>query len=147
MLASVSLEVFADDAGYVSRDAAARQKLFTGGSPLASCNTLKGTSGYGITLKRESLASVSLEVFADDAGYASTGRWSVSGGAIMCGGACVYWFSRTQRCVTLSTTEAEYVAPGDAVKGLLLLRQVWRFILPGKVMSCFLVFEGTQGAV
>ena len=27
----------------------------------------------------------------------------------MCGGACVCWFSRTQKCVTLSTSEAEYV--------------------------------------
>ena len=40
----------------------------------------------------------------------------MSGGAIMCGGACVCWFSRTQKCVTLSTSEAEYVALGDAVK-------------------------------
>ena len=35
----------------------------------------------------------------------------------MCGGASsVCWFSRTQKCVTLSTSEAEYVALGDAVK-------------------------------
>ena len=44
-----------------------------------------------------------------------TGR-SVSGGAIMCAGACVCWFSRTQKCVTLPTSEAEYVALGDSVK-------------------------------
>ena len=31
----------------------------------------------------------------------------------------VYWFSRTQKCVTLSTSEAEGVALGDAVKELL----------------------------
>ena len=49
----------------------------------------------------------------------------------MCAGACVYWFSRTQKCVTLSTSEAEYVALGDAVKELLFLRQVWRFMIPG----------------
>ena len=57
----------------------------------------------------------------------------------MCGGASVCWFSRTQKCVTPSTSEAEYVALGDAVKELLLLRQV-RFMLPSKVMPCFLVF-------
>ena len=43
----------------------------------------------------------------------------------MCAGACVCWFSRTQKCVTLSTFEAEYVALGDAVKELLFSRQVW----------------------
>ena len=65
----------------------------------------------------------------------------------MCVGACVCWFSRTQKCATLSTTEAENVALGDAVKELLFLREVWRFTLPGKGMACFLMFEDNQGAV
>ena len=64
----------------------------------------------------------------------------------MCGGASVRWFSRTQKCVTLLTSEAEYVALGDAVKELLFLRQVWRFMLPSKVMPCFPIFEDNQGA-
>ena len=42
-----------------------------------------------------------------------------------------------QKCVTLSTSEAEYVAHGDAVKELLFLRQVWHFMSPGKGMPCF----------
>ena len=80
----------------------------------------------------------SLEVFAD-ADYASraTDNRSVSGDAIMCAGACVCWFSRTQKSVTLSASEAEYVALGDAVKELLFLRQVWHFMIPGKGMPCF----------
>ena len=63
-------------------------------------------------------------VFFADADYASeaTDRRSVSGGAIMCGGVFVCWFSRTQKCGTLSTSEAEYVALGDAVKELLFSR-------------------------
>ena len=67
-------------------------------------------------------SSISLEALAD-ADYASkaTDRRSVSGGAIMCADACVCWFSRTQKCVTLSTSEAEYVALGDAVKEVLFL--------------------------
>ena len=56
-------------------------------------------------------------------------------------------FSRTQKCVTLPTSEAEYVALGDAVKQLLFSRQVWRFMLPGKGMPCFPVLEGNQGAL
>ena len=83
------------------------------------------TSEYGITFQRGTLYSISLEVFAD-ADYASkaTDRRSVSRGVIMCGGASVCWFSRTQKYVTLSTSEAEYVALGDAVKELLFLRQI-----------------------
>ena len=98
---------------------------------------------------REGLCLVfSLEVFAN-ADYASkaTDRRSISGGLIMCGGASVCWFSRTQKCVTVSTSEAKYVALGDAVKELLFLRQVWRFMLPSKVMPYFPVFEDNQGAV
>ena len=100
---------------------------------------INGTSEYGsITFQGGTSSSISLEVFAD-ADYASKAndRRSVSGGVIMCGGASVYWFSRTQKCVTLSTSEAEYVALGDAVKELLFLRQIWRFMLPSKVMPCF----------
>ena len=96
---------------------------------------INGTCGFGITYQRGTTVGISLEVFAD-ADYASraTDRRSVSGGAIMCAGGCVCWFSRTQKCVTLSTSEAEYVALGDAVKELLFLRQVWRFMIPGKGM-------------
>ena len=64
------------------------------------------------------------------------------------------WFSRTRKCVTrtrkcvtLFTSEAEYVALGVAVKELLFFRQVWRFMIPGKRMPCFAVFEDNQGAL
>ena len=78
---------------------------------------VNGTSEYGITFQRETLSSISLEVFAD-ADYASkaSDRRSVSGGVIVCGGPSICWFSRTQKCVTISTSEAEYVTLGDAVK-------------------------------
>ena len=72
-----------------------------------------------------------MQVFAD-ADYASKAadRRSVSGGLVMCGGACVSWFSRTEKIVTLSTTEAGYVAIADVMKEVLFPRQVWRFMLP-----------------
>ena len=57
------------------------------------------------------------------------------------------WFSRTQKCVTLSTSKAEYVALGDAVKEFLFLRQVWRSMIPGKEMPRFPVFENNQGVL
>ena len=66
----------------------------------------------------------------------------------MCGGACVCWLSRTQKCVTVAASETEYVALGDAVEKLLFLRQVvWRSMLHGEVMPCSPVFEDNQDAV
>ncbi|CAB1107872.1 unnamed protein product [Ectocarpus sp. CCAP 1310/34] len=84
-----------------------------------------------------------------DADFASKAadRRSISGGIVTCGGGVVSWFSRTQKCVTLSTTEAEYVALGDVVKEILFLRQVWRFMFPKVSMPCIPVFEDNQGAI
>lgn len=109
---------------------------------------VKRTSSLGITFQRGRMEGVTLQVFAD-ADYASKAadRRSVSGGLVMCGGGCLSWFSRTQKCVTLSTTEAEYVAMVDIVKEVLFLRQVWRFMLPEVGMPCIPVFEDNQGAI
>ena len=88
---------------------------------------INGTCGFGITYQRETTVGIFLELFAD-ADYASKATdmmRSVSGGVIMCAGACVCLFlGRRNKCVTLSTSEAEYVTLGDAVKELLFLRQV-----------------------
>ena len=53
-----------------------------------------------------------------DADYASkaTDRRSVSWGVMMCAGGPVSWYSKTQKYVTLSTTQAEYVAMSDVAK-------------------------------
>ena len=62
-----------------------------------------------------------LETYVDaDYAHKAEDRRSVSGVAVCCGGTLVPWFSRTQKCVTLSTTEAEYVAMANGVKGALL---------------------------
>ncbi|CAB1120479.1 unnamed protein product [Ectocarpus sp. CCAP 1310/34] len=109
---------------------------------------VRRTSWMGITFERGVVTGMSMQVFVD-ADYASkaTDRRSVSGGLVMCGGGCVTWFSRTQKCVTLSTTEAEYVAIADVLKEVLFLRQVWRFMLPDASMPCIPVFEDNQGAI
>ena len=93
---------------------------------------INDTFAFGITYQRETSVGFSLEVFAD-AGYASKAT-------DMCRGACICGLFRTQKRLTLSMSEAEYVARGDAVKQLLFLRQVWRFMLPGKGMSYFPIF-------
>ncbi|CAN0505821.1 unnamed protein product, partial [Discosporangium mesarthrocarpum] len=48
----------------------------------------------------------------------------------MFAGVAVSWFSRTQRCVALSSIEAEYMAIGECVKELLFLRNVLSFLQP-----------------
>ena len=77
-------------------------------------------SHFGITFQRGS--GLELVVYAD-ADYASKAadRRSVSGGAVMRVGACVCWFSRTQKCVTFSTTEAEYAALADPIREVILI--------------------------
>ena len=107
---------------------------------------LRTTSDLSISYQRGS--GLNLELFAD-ADYASkvTDRRSGSGRVVICGGAAVSWFSRTQECVTLSTTEAEYVAMSECAKEALFMRHVWCFILPTRGMPCMKVFEDNQGAV
>lgn len=61
-------------------------------------------------------------VDADYAGKA-TDRRSVSGAAVTCGGVPVAWFSRTQKYVTLPTTEAGYFAMGGGVKETMFIRE------------------------
>ena len=81
---------------------------------------LRGTKGRGHGFTRGRGLGVSFYVDADYAKKADDGR-SVSGAVVMCGGVCVCWKSTTQRCVTSSTTEAEYVARGDGVKEALFI--------------------------
>ena len=75
------------------------------------------TSGHGITFQRGMSSGVDLELYVDsDFASRDTNRRSVSGGDVMCAGACVSFFSRTQKRVTISSTEAEYVALAAGIK-------------------------------
>ena len=78
-----------------------------------------------------------------DADYAHKveDRRSVSGVAVCCGGTLASWFSRTQKCVTLFTTEAEYVAMADGVKEALYVRGVLVFLMPSLGSPGMGVFE------
>ena len=84
---------------------------------------LKGTRSLGITYERGS--GLSLNVYAD-ADYASkeNDKRSVSGIAVTLGGTVVSHTSKTQRAVSLSTSEAEYIAAGEVVKEALFVRAV-----------------------
>ena len=84
---------------------------------------LNGTRSLGTTYERGS--GLSLNVYAD-ADYASkeNDRRSVSGIAVTLEGTVVSHTSKTQRVVSLSTSEAEYVAAGDGVNEALFVRAV-----------------------
>ena len=80
------------------------------------------TSDLDLTFRRDSdLGSVQMEFDLEtyvEADYAhkAEDRRSVSGVAVCCGGTPVSWFAGTQKCISLSTTKAEYVAMADGVK-------------------------------
>jgi transposase InsO family protein len=82
----------------------------------------------GITYRRTG-AEVQLVGYAD-ASYASDAatRRSHTGFVFTLGGAAVAWCSKKQRCVTLSTTEAEYVALCEASKEVPWLRRQLAFL-------------------
>ena len=84
-----------------------------------------------------------------DADYAhkAEDRRSISGVAVRCGGTPLSLFSRTQKCVTLSTTKAEYAAMADWVKEALYVRRVLFFLFPCLGSPSIGVLEHTKGAV
>ena len=65
----------------------------------------------------------------------------------MCAGGVIMWFSKTQKCITMSTTHAEYVAMAEMGKEILFLRQVWRFMLPKELRPCIPLYEDNEGAI
>ena len=74
----------------------------------------------------------------------------LTGGQFPVGLSCVVgrvcWFSRTQKCLTLSTTEAKYVALADTSKEAMFMRYVWGFIFRGFGERGTTVFEDIEGA-
>jgi len=85
---------------------------------------LKGTSGLGI-LYEKSTENTCLQGFSD-ADYACDldTRRSTTGYLFKLAGGAVTWGSLRQRTVSLSTTEAEYIAACEAVKEAIWLKQL-----------------------
>ena len=82
-----------------------------------------------------------------DADYAdeANDRGSVSGRVVMCTGTCVSFYSRTQRCVILSSTDAEYIAMATGSRETILIRYIWSFISPDPNVGCTTVNEDNNG--
>ncbi|CAN0103649.1 unnamed protein product [Sphacelaria rigidula] len=108
---------------------------------------LRAAVDLGITFIRGSSDELVAYVDADCAKFDD--RRSESEGAIFFRGAVVGFFSRTQRNVTLSSTQAEYVAMGDVVKDALFVKVVLKFMQPQRKEFCVLVTvcEDNQGAI
>ena len=109
---------------------------------------VRSTSGYGITFQRGTARGVGFEVYVDlDYASRATDRKAVSGGVVMCAGSYVSFFSRTQKSVTLSSTEAEYVAMAEGLKEAIFLRYIWNFIFPDGDVGCTTVHGDNVGAL
>ena len=72
-------------------------------------------------------------------------RRSVSGIAVTLGGTVVSHTGKTQRVVSLSTSEAEYIAAGYGVKEALFVRAVLSFIAPETCGASVKIPEDNQG--
>ena len=102
--------------------------------------------------KKNELRDVQLEYDLEtyvDADYAHNAedRRSVCGVTICWGATLVSLFSRTQKCVTLFITEAEYVAMADVVKEALYVRGVLVFLMPSLRSPSIGVFEDNKGGI
>lgn len=91
---------------------------------------LQATRNLGISFLKNSNLSISGYSDADYAGDAETRR-STSGYVFLMGNGPVSWSSRRQQCVSLSTTEAEYIAASEAVKEL-----TWLNVLVKDLLGC-----------
>ena len=83
---------------------------------------LQGTQQWGIQYTRDG-ADIKSFTDADWAGDLSECR-STSGYIFMLQGSPISWKSQKQRCVALSTAEAEYIAMTSAAQELIWLQQL-----------------------
>ena len=83
---------------------------------------LKGTVDFGLFYSKSSTFDLISYSDADFAGSKSD-RKSTSGTCHMLGHSLVSWFSKKQNCVSLSTTEAEYIAASLACTQVIWMKQ------------------------
>ena len=83
-----------------------------------------------------------------DTDYAdkANGRHLVSGIAVALEGTAVNHASKTQHIVSLSTSEAEFIAAGDGIKEALFVRAALSFTAPETSGASMEVLEDNQGA-
>jgi hypothetical protein len=84
---------------------------------------LKGTQDHGVSYGI--IDDCRLMAYSDSDFDGNTDDWrSISGAMLMLNGGPVAWASRKQKCTSLSTTEAEYVAASSTAKDITWFRQL-----------------------
>ena len=106
---------------------------------------LNGTKRFGITYMWGSGLGLEVYADADDADKANDRRLA-SGTAVTLGGTVVSHVSKIEHVVSLSTSEAEYIAAEDGVKEVLFVRAVLSFIELETSGVSVKVLEDNQGA-
>ena len=72
---------------------------------------------------------------------------SVSGAVLMLAKGAISWHSRMQEVTPSGTSEAEYVALSEVVKGVIFLRHVQEFMGPSMRFCAVNVFEDNEGVI
>ncbi|KAL0549576.1 hypothetical protein IC582_014061 [Cucumis melo] len=82
-----------------------------------------GTSDFGIMYSYDTTSTLVGCCDVDWAG-SSDDRKSTSGGCFFLGNNFIFWFSKKQNCVSLSTDKAEYIAAGSARTQLIWMKNM-----------------------
>ena len=106
---------------------------------------LKGSTNYGIRYTKEGTNECIGFSDADWAGDTND-RKSTSGYVFMLSGGAVSWCSKKQKCVALSTAEAEYIALSSAVQETIWLRQLISE-LGSAPQTPTVIYEDNQAAI
>ena len=104
---------------------------------------LRGTMNYGLLFNK---STENIFKIYSDSDYASDieNRRSTSGTVAQYGKCTVAWRSQQQKCVAVSTTEAEYVAASESVKDILWLK---RFLKEIDISPECLLYIDNQSAI
>lgn len=87
-----------------------------------------------------------LDIFADADGMSLENRKAVSGYTFILNGAAVSWSLKQQEIVSLSTTEAEYIAITYTAKEAIWFRY-FMVELFGPITFLFLIYNDNQSAI
>lgn len=106
---------------------------------------LSGTIDYGLLFVKSNQLLLSAYADADWANDCID-RKSYTGFAIKLGNNIVNWESRKQKCVALSSTEAEYLAISDVCKDLCFISNFLSEIFNQLTLNCITLFNDNQSA-
>ena len=107
---------------------------------------LSRTRGLGLIYRRHKTAVLRGDADADWATDPLT-RKSVSAYLFYLGGSLVSWCSKKQKCVALSSCEAEFVSLSEAVRECLWLRRLIQDIFPSGLEGATSIGQDNQAAI